>query len=213
MTSQSETKQQHSAIIADDHPLILMGLEQALAKIKNIHIAAKCNSGKEALEAIERYKPFFAILDIQMPELTGLEIAQHIQEQKLETKVVLLTMMHNLSLLEEAKQYDVSGYLLKDSMLKEIENCLSEIIEGRDYLGKSTDIISSEVAAKYGELESLTRMEKKIFKLIGEEKSSKEIAKLLFISPKTVSNHRYNICKKLKVGGEPNALLNYARTF
>ncbi len=214
MTSQSATNHPtYNTIIADDHPLILMGLEQALSKMEHIKIARKCADGQEALEAIELYKPHFAILDIQMPKLTGLEVAEAVQKQKLPVHIILLTMMHNLSLLEEAKQYDVRGYLLKDSMLKEIENCLNQIIAGKEYFGKSMDIISHEVREQYGALENLTRMEKKVFRLIGEEKSSKEIAQLLFVSPKTISNHRYNICKKLEIGGEPNALLNYARTF
>lgn len=212
--SHSTTNQKtFNAIIADDHPLILMGLEQALSKLKYIEIKEKCKDGLEAYNAITNHNADIAILDIQMPELNGLEIAERLKHEKSATKIVLLTMFHDLSFLEKARQLDVNGYLLKDSMLDEIDTCLTSIINGKDYLSTSMEAIQSEIEKKLSSLDQLTRMEKKVFHLIGEKKSSKEIASMLFVSPKTIDNHRYNICKKLEITGGTNALLKYASEF
>lgn len=213
MSHSTPNQQNQQLVIADDHPLILMGLEQALFNLKNIDIIAKCSDGQLAFDAIINHKPDIAILDIQMPELNGLEISERLKDAGNSTKIVLLTMFHELSFLEKAKQLNVKGYLLKDSMLDEIETCLETIISGGDYLSSSMETIHNEINNKLGCLENLSRMEKKVFQLIGEQKSSKEIAELLFLSPKTIDNHRYNICKKLGLGGGSNALLKFAIEF
>lgn len=200
----------YSVVIADDHPLILMGLEQALSKIDKLSIRAKGNNGREAYDAIVNYKPDFALLDIQMPEMNGLEIAERLFKENSKTNLILLTMFHDLSLFEKAKQLNVKGYLLKDSMLDEIENCIESVIAGKSYLSKTMETLNTEIELKQGPLEDLTRMEKKVFQLIGEQKTTKEIAELLFLSPKTIENHRYNICKKLDISGGANALFKYA---
>ncbi len=209
--SHSGTNQtKYSAIIADDHPLILMGLQQALSSITSIKVKVTCSDGQKAYDAIIDYKPDLAILDIQMPELNGLEIAERLSKEGNTTKIILLTMFHDLSFFEKAKQLNVKGYLLKDSMLDEIESCLQSILSGGDYLSKSMETLNAELESKLGILDKLSRMEKKVFQLIAEQKSSKEIAELLFLSPKTIDNHRYSICKKLDIGGGSNALLKFA---
>lgn len=187
-----------------------MGLEQALNQIKTIAIKAKGQNGQEAYDAIVKWKPKIAILDIQMPVMTGLEIAERLAKENSKTSVILLTMFHDLSLFEKAKQLGVRGYLLKDSMLDEIEHCIETVINGKDYLSKTMETLNTEMEKKQGPLEKLSRMEKKVFQLISEEKTSKEIAELLFLSPKTIENHRYNICKKLDISGGANTLLKYA---
>lgn len=212
MSLSPRPKHNYTVVIADDHPLTLMGLEQALGKISWLTVKAKGQNGQEAFEAISKWKPDFAILDIQMPEMNGLEIAERLSKEGTKTNIILLTMFRELSFFEKAKQLNVRGYLLKDSMLKEIENCLENILSGKDYLSKTMNTLYKEIEEKQGALKVLSRMEKNVFQLIGEQKTSKEIADLLYLSPRTIDNHRYNICKKLKIGGGSNALLKYAIT-
>ena len=213
MSHSRPNQHNYKVVIADDHPLILMGLEQALSKLEYLTIKEKCDNGQLAYDAINKHKADIAILDIQMPELNGLQVAEQLLDEKNNTKIILLTMFHDLSFVEKARQLGVNGYLLKDSMLDEIEACLLSIIGGKDYLSQSMEAIEQSINSKLSTLDNLSRMEKKVFQLIGEQKSSKEIAELLFLSPKTIDNHRYNICKKLNISGGTNALLKYANEF
>lgn len=202
-----------SIVIADDHPLILSGLEKELERIGNIEIVGKYSNGEEAWEGLKNRQPDLAILDIQMPGLSGLEIAQEVFGKTLPTKLILLTMFYELSFFEKAKQLDVRGYLLKDVVLEELEPCFIQVMKGETYLSKSLEKIQKEMELKAGPIKSLTRMEKKVFQLIGEGLTSKKIAELLFISPRTVENHRYNICKKLDLDGDVNSLYKFALSF
>ena len=152
-------------IIADDHPLILMGLEQALLKIPNIQIVAKCRNGAEAYDAIKQHQPNLAILDIQMPMLNGLEVAEKVDSEKLDTCIIMLTMFRDLSFFEKSKQLNVKGYLLKDSMLQELETCIQTICNGEVYHSKAMQTIHQEFEKKLFKLEHLSRMEKKVFHL------------------------------------------------
>ncbi|MEZ5006982.1 MAG: response regulator transcription factor [Chitinophagales bacterium] len=197
-------------LIADDHPLIVSGLEKELVVHQNIQIIGQANDGIAAWQQIQSRKPNIAILDIQMPGMSGLEIAEEAYKNELPTSIILLTMFYELSFFEKAKQLNVKGYLLKDVVLDELMPCINAVVSGKTYLSKSLEKIQIENEAKLGPIKLLTRMEKKVFQLIGEGLTSKKIAELLFISPRTVENHRYNICKKLELEGDVNSLYRYA---
>lgn len=196
----------HRILIADDHALVLSGIELELQKRSDCNLVFKANSGKEAWQAIKTHRPSHAILDIRMGEMTGIDIAQKILDEKLPISVVLLTMYHDYEFIQRARQLGVSGYLLKDSVATELHLCLDAIFAGDTYLSRSLKQIEAEIINKQDESQVLSRMEKKVFRLIGEGKTNKEIADLLFLSPKTIDNHRYNMTKKLGLSGS-NALL------
>lgn len=197
-------------VIADDHPLILAGLANELEKIEWVMIVARETNGLDAIKSIDYHNPHLVILDVQMPGKTGLEIAQYIKENKIQTKVILLTMFHDLSFIEMARKVGVSGYLLKEYVGDEVRECIEAVASGGQYLSKSFEIISSEVQQQLDELSQLSRMERKIIRMISEGKTSEQIAELLFISPKTVENHRYNMAKKLNLESYNNSLVRYA---
>ena len=197
-------------VIADDHPLILAGLANELEKIEGIIIVARETNGLDAIKAIDYHKPHLVILDVQMPGKTGLEIAKYIKENEIQAEVILLTMFHDLSFIEMARKVGVSGYLLKEYIVEEVRECIEVVVSGGRYLSKSFEIISSEVQQQFSELSQLSRMERKIIRMISEGKTSEQIAELLFISPKTVENHRYNMAKKLNLESYNNSLVRYA---
>ncbi|HEU0226525.1 MAG TPA: response regulator transcription factor [Arachidicoccus soli] len=197
-------------LIADDHPVVLLGIKTYLEQ-KGHCIVTACNNGIEAYNQILAKQPSIALLDISMPGMTGLEILKKLSEIKTRTKVVLITLQNELSVFNYAKGLGVSGFLLKEFAMNEMEKCLEEVQKGNTYfspqledslyLNQSTDAV---------DLSSLTFAEKKILKMIADQKSSKEIAALLFISEKTVETHRSHIMKKLDIPSGKNALLKWA---
>ena len=200
---------QPSIIIADDHPLILKGLNDFLLE-KNYNVIASAINGKEALQLIEKHQPNIAILDIQMPFLTGLEIAKKCQELKYPTKIVFITFEKDEVLYHEAKKLNTYGYVLKEFALTEIENCITSVINGTPYF--SPELIAHlNPNAAPSELELLTPTEKEILKHIAQNKTAKDIGELMFISNRTVEKHKSHIIKKLNIEPIQNSLLIWAK--
>ncbi|OGU65878.1 MAG: DNA-binding response regulator [Stygiobacter sp.] len=198
-------------IIADDHPLFSQGVIQVLSTRKNLEVIGQAENGKSALELIRREIPDIAILDVQMPEMDGFEVAKIVRHEKLSTKIIFLTMFNQESFIRKVFEIGVKGYILKDSAITDILKCIDAVSENNFYLSPQVShfLLSMNVKEKSNTKEELTQSEKRILKLIGQGKSSKEIAEELFISNKTVENHRSNICKKLNISGN-SALLKYA---
>lgn len=202
--------------VADDHPLILKGIIDALNGTEKYNVTGSSVNGKEAYLLIDEQQPELAILDINMNDMNGLEIARMLKSNKSDIKIVILTMYNDENYFNEAIDIGVDGYLLKDCYENELLKCLDTVIAGEFYLspGVSKLLISrrkqkSNLESLYPELKNLTAMEKKVLAKISENKTSKEIADELFISVRTVQNHRTNICGKLKLKGY-NKLFQFA---
>lgn len=198
-------------IIADDHPLFSQGVIQVLSTRKNLEVIGQAENGKAALELIRRELPDIAILDVQMPGMDGFEVAKIVRTEKLPTKIIFLTMFNQESFIKKVFEIGVKGYILKDSAITDILKCIEAVAEDNFYLSPQVShfLLTMNIKEKPAAKDELTQSEKKILKLIGQGKSSKEIAEELFISNKTVENHRSNICKKLNITGN-SALLKYA---
>ncbi|MCB0726394.1 MAG: response regulator transcription factor [Ignavibacteriae bacterium] len=203
-----------TVIIADDHPIFRKGLRQMLNEEDNIKIIGEADNGKKALEMIIDKKPDIAILDIDMPRMTGLEVLKELKEK--EVKVIFLTMYGEEDIFEEAMNLGIKGYVIKDSAVTDIIDCIYSVMEDKYYLSPSmTDFLVnrkkkfSELNNNNPELKDLTLSEKRILKYIAENKTSKEIAEILFISYRTVENHRANISGKLNLKGS-HSLVKFA---
>jgi DNA-binding NarL/FixJ family response regulator len=216
-TTQSLSRStQVSLVLADDHPLFRQGLRDVITGDKRFSILDEAGDGERALELIQRLKPRLAVLDIDMPKKSGLEVAAEVMKSKLETGVIVLTMHDDAEHFEKALECGVLGYVLKDSAAGDIVHCIESVVAGKSYVSstlshhliKKHDKAKAGLAAKLG-LSSLTPTEHKILKMISESKSTKEIADKLYISTKTVSAHRANTCEKLNLHGT-NALLKFA---
>jgi DNA-binding NarL/FixJ family response regulator len=197
-------------ITADDHPLLLKGLNDFLLE-KGYTILDSATNGKKAFELIEKHQPDIAILDIQMPELSGLDIATLCKNRKFKTKIIIITFHKESSLYFEAKELNIYGYLLKDFAIEEIENCITSVLDNKPYFSKKIKDLLNLKSETNQFLVDLTPSERKILKFIANDKTNKEIADLLFISPRTVEKHRSNIIHKLNLESKTNALLIWAK--
>ena len=195
---------------ADDHPLLRKGVTDLLKESDDIQWVGSAADGKETLEKIRNLQPDVAILDIEMPHHTGLEVAQILMEEGIKTRFVLLTLFKEASFFRNAMKVGVKGYLLKESSEKEILECIRSVNQGKPYVNSSLTQFLMFEKKENNILENLTNHEVNILKLIARQKTTAEIANMLFITPKTVSNHRGNIGKKLNLSGEQNGLLKWA---
>ena len=199
-----------SIITADDHPLLLKGLNDFLIE-KKYNLIGSGNNGKEAYQLIVEEKPDIAILDIQMPHMSGLEIAMTCKANELETKIVLITLHKERELYQKAQDLNIFGYILKEFALEEIENCINTVSKGDHYFSPKIVEVLADESPRDRFLRDLTPSEKKILNLIAKDKTNKEIASLLFISYRTVEKHRSNIIIKLKLEPKTNSLLMWAK--
>lgn len=200
---------QASIIIADDHPLILKGLNDFLLE-KQYDVLASATNGKDALQLIKDLEPDIAVLDIRMPFLTGLEIAKICNEQNLSTKIILITFEKEETIYKQAKALHIFGYVLKEFALVELENCIASVMNGKRYF--SPELIQYlEIDETPEELELLTPAEKRVLKLIAQNKTAKEIGQLLFVSDRTVEKHKSHIIKKLDLESKGGSLALFAK--
>ncbi|NND61949.1 MAG: response regulator transcription factor [Flavobacteriaceae bacterium] len=200
----------NSIIIADDHPLLLKGLRDFLVE-RGYNIVGVGNNGREAYNLITKLKPDIAVLDIQMPFMSGIEIAKKCNTNHIDTKVVLITFHKEKDLYREATDLNIFGYILKEFALEEIENCIQTVSEGLPYFSPKIKALLAEHTVSDHALDLLTPSERKILKLIAKDKTNKEIASLLFISYRTVEKHRSNIITKLQLEPKTNSLLIWAK--
>lgn len=201
-------------VIADDHPLSLLGTQVLIESLGYV-VLEVCKDGEMAWNSIKRLKPDFVILDISMPKLNGLEISEKIRVHQLSTKIILLTSHKEKSVFDYAKELDVNAYLLKQYALEELKNCIKHLLTN-DYYQSPRIKFDLEEDINYKKnkvLSQLSFIERKVFELIIEQKTTKEIANLLFLSEKTIEAHRSAIIRKLGIESERNALLKYAAQF
>jgi DNA-binding NarL/FixJ family response regulator len=209
---------QITIIIADDHPIVRQGLRQTIEKEETFKIVAEAENGKIALEAINKFQPNIAILDVDMPEMDGFSVAKIVRENCPNTEFIFLTIHNDEVMFNEAIDLGAKGYVLKQSALEDIIDCIKIVAKNQFCVSPSltTFLINRQrrslnLTAEKPTINNLTRSEKRILQMIADEKSTKEIADELFISPTTVEKHRANICRKLDLKGG-YALLKFALT-
>ena len=197
-------------VIADDHPLILKGLNDYLCE-KDYDVIAKAKNGKEALTLIKAHQPDIAFLDIQMPFLTGLQVAEQCEAEGLKTKIIIITFEKCDTIYQEAKSINtIFGYILKEFAIAEIENCISIVLEGDSYY--SPELITFlEINETPEALKTLTETELKVLKLVLANKTAKDIGGLLFCSDRTVEKHKSNIRTKLNLSSNSQSMAIYAK--
>ena len=190
-------------ILADDHPLLMQGAVQHLNQ-HGYHILHTSDNGNDAYLSILEHSPDIAILDMDMPILTGLEVAKKVKVNNVKTKIVILTLYKQEAILVEVGQ-SIEGYVTKDSALEELDNCLQKVHIGELYISpklKGNIIFDNKIP----NLELLTPTEIKILKMLKQNLTSADVADQLFVSKRTVEKHRSNIIQKLDLGSGHNAL-------
>lgn len=205
-----------TVLIVDDHPLFRKGLRQVIQDDARFELVGEAPDGETAWKLIQEKKPDVAVLDINLPGLTGLEIARKIHDRKLSTRVIILTMLKEEDLINRALDFGVSGFVLKENAVEDIVSAILAAAEGGHYLSPAVSSYlvrrrsrAEQLAAHKPGLDDLTKAERRILSLISQKKTSREIAAELFISTRTVEAHRANICTKLDLHGS-HSLLQFA---
>ena len=205
-----------TVLIADDHPVFRRGLREIIETDEQIKVVADVGDGLAALRELRHHRPTVAVLDVDMPGCDGLEVVRAARESDLDCAFVLLTMYKEERFLNAAFDAGVLGYVVKDSATDEITAAIRFAAKGEAYVSPTlTDLLLRKLkkaeSPAASPLDKLTRSERRVLALVAASKSSKQIADELFISIRTVDNHRANICAKLGLEGK-NALLTYALT-
>jgi len=203
-------------IIADDHPIFRQGLKAVIELDSNLSIVAEAEDGDSALARIEEFQPQVVILDIDMPGKDGFEVARMIKSNSLRVEIIFLTMHKDETHFNEAINLGVKGFVIKDSAAADIVNCIKAVAAGQSYISPtlSSFLLNRRNRSRAFEdsaatINDLTPTERRVLLLLAEYKTSKEIAGELGVSPRTIENHRANICIKLKLEGT-HALVKFA---
>ncbi|PKM93816.1 MAG: DNA-binding response regulator [Firmicutes bacterium HGW-Firmicutes-1] len=196
-------------LIADDHLMVREGLKQLIELEEDIVVVAQAGDGKEAIQKIIQYAPDVVLLDINMPVMNGLEVIKHLKAEKIEAKVLMLTLHNEVEYLFKAVEIGVKGYVLKDSEADVLIKAIREVYKGDSYIqpNMAAKLFQkmNDHAEKTSTCEKLTKRELEVLKLITEGLLNKEIAHKLCISEKTVKNHISNIFKKIEVSDRTQA--------
>ena len=205
-----------TVLLADDHPVFRRGLRMLIATDPQFNVLDEASDGAQTLSLIRQLQPDVVLLDINMPQQSGIDVARAIQQERLATRAIFLTMHRDEAMFNAALDLGAAGYLLKESAIEEILACLKAVAAGENFISPqlSTFLINRGNRARALQthkpaINDLTPAELRVLKLISEHKTTREIAELLFISPRTVERHRENICAKLELRGS-NALLKFA---
>ena len=202
-------------VIADDHPIFRKGLREIIESAPKLKVVGEAEDGDSALELLRKYSPDVAVLDVEMPGKDGLEVVRAARDRGIGEKLILLTMYDDEQFFNRAMDLGVRGYVLKNSAVADIVDCIKAVFEGKSYISPtlSSYLINrsrrDDSAGQQSDLVKLTETERRIVRMIAEYKTSKEISAELFISPRTVEHHRENISEKLGLKGR-NALLKFA---
>jgi len=203
-------------VIADDHPIFRRGLCDVIETDPTLRLVGQAANGEEAIEVIGRESPDIAILDVHMPKLTGLQVARKLRDARTPVKLVLLTMYEDESLLNEALDLGIDAYVLKENAAEDLIQAIRAVAAGKIFITASmTGALlrrrseSDDLHRERPGLQRLTPTEKKILRLIADDRTSKEIADLLGCAVRTVETHRQNMSQKLAVSGS-HSLLKFA---
>ncbi|MTI66885.1 MAG: response regulator transcription factor [Firmicutes bacterium] len=201
-------------LIADDHSLMRQGLKQILELEDKIDVIGQASDGKEALDKTISMKPDVILLDINMPEITGIEVLRRLKDIGTDSKIIMLTIHDDREYLYETVNIGADGYVLKDSDSDTLIKAIKDVNEGETYIQPN---LASLLVRKYSTKEDnpkektkkdlLTRREYEVIGLIAEGMNNREIAEKLFISEKTVKNHVSNIFKKIQVSDRVQAAI------
>lgn len=196
-------------VLADDHVFVRDGIKSLLENEANIEVVGEGTDGVEALKVVETEKPDLLILDIRMPNLTGIEVVEKLRSQNNQVKIVMLSMHESEEYVLKSIKAGADGYLLKGSSKEEFLKALHTVANGGKYFsGDISSILISQFANPAGSVDlkqsidedlMITKREKEILKLLLSGKGNKEIAEALDISKRTAEVHRFNLMKKLKV--------------
>lgn len=193
-------------ILADDHEIFLESLSAMLTSEENLEILKKVSNGKELVNAVKESPPDLCIVDMDMPEMNGMQASEVLLKLYPDLKILILTMHKEKSLIKKMMSLGIRGYLLKTCDKEEFIFAINHILKGKNHFSEEVietivneDRFETKQSPELSKLATLSDREKEIIGLLCNGLSNKQIAEKIFISPKTVDNHRTNIMRKLEV--------------
>lgn len=196
-------------LLADDHTLVRAGIRALLEKVEGVEVLAEASDGREVLDLVKTHQPQIIIMDISMPGLNGLEATARVVKEFPMVRVIILSRHDNEEYFWQALRSGAAGYLLKKAATAELEAAIQRVRGGEIYLSKE---ISNRLAKKFPlqqiaqqkhPLEQLTSRQREILQLIAEGQTTKAIALILKVSPKTVEYHRAKLMERLGIHDVP----------
>ena len=196
--------------IAEDHQSLIDGVQLLLKYEDDISIVGKANDGEELLAIVRRKQPKVVLMDIRMPKIDGIAATNIIKKEFPSIKVIAFSMFDQEDAIKQMIDAGASGYLLKNSPLEEVLTAIQQVAQGDTYFDAAIDpSLLSKDAKPQEKKQVLSKSEREILKLIGQGKTSSEIAAIRFNSVSTIETHRKNIIRKLGLQGK-GELLRYA---
>ena len=195
----------YKLIIADDHKMILDGLLSILASKEEYNIVLTANSGKNVIKYLDINNSEEAIdlviTDVNMPDINGIELNKHIKTKHPKTKTLVVSMLHDTTTVQTLTKDNVDGYIPKNAEKQELLEAIEKILKGDKYFSQSIkDVyLKGMFSNEKSLIESLSKREKEVLKLIAEEYTTQEIADKLFLSKHTIESYRKNLISKLEV--------------
>ena len=201
-------------VLADDHTLVRAGLRRLLEIIPNIEVVGEVDDGLALLTLVDRAQPHLVLMDISMPGLNGIEATGRMLKSWPNIRVLILSMHQNEEYVRQALRYGAAGYLLKDAAPMELGLAIDALMRGETYLSPavSKGVVNDYVHRLRGddqENKVITSRQREVLQLVAEGHSTKEIARRLDLSVKTVDTHRSQLMKQLDIH-EVAGLVRYA---
>lgn len=199
----TQDQRPHTVVLADDHEIVREGFALILSAA-GMRVVAQCADGVSALEQVERQRPDFAVLDLEMPGMNGIEVIAELRRRMVKAKLLILSISRDGARVMDALRAGADAYVLKDGPRKHLLDAMAFVTEGGVYvsplLGGAAIFTQAEVLAKGDPLTVLSPREREVFRHLVNGDRAKEIAALLDISPKTVDTYRASMMRKLGVG-------------
>ncbi|MDO9638821.1 MAG: response regulator transcription factor [Pseudotabrizicola sp.] len=184
-------------LIVDDHPMVAAGIRAILETYDDIHVVGTLSNGRDAIDRVAELDPDVMLLDLNMPQISGLAATEIILERRPDTRILILSMHDSPEYISTALSHGAMGYLLKDVPTEEVKLAIDTVMKGRRYL--CTGAAQSLKPAGDNAREPLTSREQTILLELAQGRSNKEVAIALDISVRTVETHRKNIKRKLGI--------------
>lgn len=199
-------------IVADDHAIVREGIVAFCQSRPELKIIGECAGGGEAVDLILNLKPDFAVIDLNMQDLNGLEVVRRVRAAKSTTRILVLSVNRDETIIRDFFRAGANGYLLKDGPARHLFDAIRYVLDGGQYLTPliqrgMVDAVASSSNGSNGEADSsdplsqLSKREYEVFSFLVEGKRPKDIARILQISPKTVDTYRANVMRKLEIEG------------
>ena len=211
----ASTKLKYRILLADDHTLIRRGIRNLISNNPALEVIGEVGDGEELLVFLETSQPDLLVLDISMPKLTGIEAVSKVKKLYPAIKILMLTMHKNKQYFYHAMSAGADGYLMKEDSDEELLLAIKRIQDGKTYLSPflsedfADDVISAYRNNRSSPFETLTNREREVLKLVVAGHTSKVMAEMLCLSPRTIDHHRSNLLRKFDMKNSVD-LVNFA---